>query len=109
MAINVARDHGDFRDVDSISGAFAKHIMAPSRHQESATLLEEGLSVIGPWRSWELGVTNTALSWVYGSDIEENNQERQLLKAIRPFESDTDTEWAYPPRNEIGLLYLAHG
>ena len=96
MAIIFARDHGNFRDVDSISGAFAERITATSRHQESATLLEEGLSVIGPWRSWELGVTNTELSWVYGSDIEENNQERQLLKAIRPFESDTDTEWAIP-------------
>jgi hypothetical protein len=47
---------------------------------------------------------NTALSWVYGSDIEENNQERQGLKAIRPFESAADSEWAYPLRNEIGLL-----
>ena len=87
MAINVARDHGDFRDVDSISGASAERITASSRHLEKAILLAEGLRVMGPWRSREPGVTNTALSRVYGSISKKNNQERRLLKAIRPFES----------------------
>jgi len=73
MAIIFARAHGDFRDVDSISGAFAERITATSRHQESATLLEEELSAIGPWRSWEPGATKRTMSRAYGALEEENS------------------------------------